>query len=122
MIQEIEFAPDSPLEGTGFEPSVPLLRKVSRLLPKGDAGCRRRAETSSTRSARQNGASTPGISARTPRRKSARPDMAPPQPLVIVRDVVIAREEAYLELARVLHWTSTVLSWSQRRTAVLKWR
>jgi hypothetical protein len=23
MIQEIEFAPDSPLEGTGFEPSVP---------------------------------------------------------------------------------------------------
>src|SRR5256885_11332292 len=27
MIQEIEFAPDSPLEGTGFEPSVPLLRK-----------------------------------------------------------------------------------------------
>ena len=32
------FAPDSPLEGTGFEPSVPLLRKVSRLLPKGDAG------------------------------------------------------------------------------------
>jgi len=29
---------DSPLEGTGFEPSVPLLRKVSRLLPKGDAG------------------------------------------------------------------------------------
>jgi hypothetical protein len=48
--------------------------------------------------------------------------MAPPQPLVIVRDVVIAREEAYLELARVLHWTRTVLSWSQRRTAVLKWR
>src|SRR5271169_4320915 len=29
---------DSPLEGTGFEPSVPLLRKVSRLSPKGDAG------------------------------------------------------------------------------------
>jgi len=29
---------DSPLEGTGFEPSVPLLRKVSRLLPKGSAG------------------------------------------------------------------------------------
>jgi hypothetical protein len=24
MIQEIEFAPDSPLEGEGFEPSVPL--------------------------------------------------------------------------------------------------
>ena len=24
MIQEFEFAPDSPLEGTGFEPSVPL--------------------------------------------------------------------------------------------------
>ena len=23
MIQEIEFAPDSPLEGAGFEPSVP---------------------------------------------------------------------------------------------------
>jgi len=23
MIQEIEFAPDSPLEGDGFEPSVP---------------------------------------------------------------------------------------------------
>ena len=23
MIQEIEFAPDSPLEGSGFEPSVP---------------------------------------------------------------------------------------------------
>src|SRR5207237_7143942 len=29
---------DCPLEGTGFEPSVPLLRKVSRLLPRGDAG------------------------------------------------------------------------------------
>ena len=28
----------SPLEGTEFEPSVPLLRKVSRLLPKGSAG------------------------------------------------------------------------------------
>ena len=27
MIQEIEFAPDSPLEESGFEPSVPLLRK-----------------------------------------------------------------------------------------------
>ena len=26
------------MEGTGFELSVPLLRKVSRLLPKGDAG------------------------------------------------------------------------------------
>ena len=29
---------DSPLEGSGFEPSVPLLRKVSRLLAKGDPG------------------------------------------------------------------------------------
>jgi hypothetical protein len=35
---KFKFAGDSPLEGTGFEPSVPLLRKVSRLLPKGDAG------------------------------------------------------------------------------------
>ena len=29
---------DSPLEGIGFEPLVPLLRKVSRLLPTRDAG------------------------------------------------------------------------------------
>jgi hypothetical protein len=28
MIQEIGFAIDSPVEGTGFEPSVPLLRKA----------------------------------------------------------------------------------------------
>src|SRR6202035_1937181 len=27
MIQEIEFAPDSPLEGDGFEPSVPVAKK-----------------------------------------------------------------------------------------------
>ena len=33
MIQEIEFAPDSPLEGSGFEPSVPLRgrQRISRL-------------------------------------------------------------------------------------------
>src|SRR6516164_8183347 len=35
---EIASSHDSLLEGAGFEPSVPLLRKVSRLLPKGDAG------------------------------------------------------------------------------------
>jgi hypothetical protein len=28
LIEEIRFADDSPLEGTGFEPSVPLLRKA----------------------------------------------------------------------------------------------
>jgi hypothetical protein len=28
MIQEIEFAPDSPLEGEGFEPSVPRERDL----------------------------------------------------------------------------------------------
>jgi hypothetical protein len=38
ILEEVRFALDSPLEGTGFEPSVPLLRKVSRLLPKGGAG------------------------------------------------------------------------------------
>jgi hypothetical protein len=27
MIQEIEFAPDSPLEGAGFEPLVPLAKE-----------------------------------------------------------------------------------------------
>jgi hypothetical protein len=27
MLQEIEFAPDSPLEGDGFEPSVPVAKK-----------------------------------------------------------------------------------------------
>jgi hypothetical protein len=31
MLQEIEFAPDSPLEEAGFEPSVP---------PQKDVGCR----------------------------------------------------------------------------------
>jgi hypothetical protein len=29
MIQEIEFAPDSPLEGSGFEPSVSLAGPTS---------------------------------------------------------------------------------------------
>jgi hypothetical protein len=38
LIEGVRFATDSPLEGAGFEPSVPLLRKVSRLLPKGGAG------------------------------------------------------------------------------------
>src|SRR6202011_1789133 len=28
LIEEVRFALDSPLEGTGFEPSVPLLRKA----------------------------------------------------------------------------------------------
>jgi hypothetical protein len=37
-ISGARFVADSPLGGTGFEPSVPLLRKISWLLPKGDAG------------------------------------------------------------------------------------
>src|SRR5215470_6214792 len=32
------FAPDSPLGGTGFEPSVPLFERVLSALPNGDAG------------------------------------------------------------------------------------
>jgi hypothetical protein len=39
LIEEVRFAMDSPVEGTGFEPSVPLLgERLFRLLPKGDAG------------------------------------------------------------------------------------
>ena len=37
-ISGARFVADSPLGGTGFEPSVPLLRKISWLLPKGDVG------------------------------------------------------------------------------------
>ena len=49
MIQEIEFAPDSPLEETGFEPPVPLATEMlielargitnpTRMLAVGDIG------------------------------------------------------------------------------------
>jgi hypothetical protein len=49
MIQEIEFAPDSPLEESGFEPLVPLATEVlielargitnaTRMLAVGDIG------------------------------------------------------------------------------------
>jgi hypothetical protein len=39
MIQKIEFALDSPLEGAGFEPSVPLVRPVPEWLEKAPELC-----------------------------------------------------------------------------------
>ena len=42
-----KFATDSPLEGTGFEPSVPLLRKALLGLPIGDGGMKGGAITGS---------------------------------------------------------------------------
>ena len=38
LIKEVRFAPDSPLEGTGFEPSVPL-EKSGRSETRASASC-----------------------------------------------------------------------------------
>jgi len=38
MVSGDRWFADSPLEGTGFEPSVPLLRKALLALPIGDGG------------------------------------------------------------------------------------
>src|SRR5467141_1590364 len=79
FVPEIRFAPDSPLEGTGFEPSVPRQEKwsmpsssdqtrVGRTLTLGGgAESSLEAETSNSRSRRKTSVLRPMISARTAR-------------------------------------------------------